>query len=59
MQQKLKEMLLVLRPSPDGLLGSNEIDSILNKLGYDYLVTPDSIKRLKELLDKESTGKFK
>jgi hypothetical protein len=39
-------MLLVLRPTTNGKFKSDEIESILKKLGYDYLVTPDSIKKL-------------
>ena len=39
MQAKLKEMMLVIRPTPgNGIIPTDELDSILEELGYDFLI---------------------
>ena len=39
MQEKLKEMLLVVRPTEgNGLIPVNELESILTQIGYDFLL---------------------
>ncbi len=59
MQEKLREMLLVQRPTVNGRLPTNELDKILKVLGFDYLVAPDVMLKLKsEVLDKENRGEF-
>ena len=39
MQEKIKEMILVVRPtSGNGLIPLNELESILVQVGYDFLI---------------------
>ena len=60
MQVKLKEMLLVLRPTEkgSGKIPLKELEQLLRDLGYDFLVTPELLPQIKTALDKEGTGVF-
>ncbi len=59
MQERLKEMLLVQWPVTDGKIAAKDLERVLKALGYDYLVTPESINKIKsEVLCKESKDSF-
>lgn len=52
-------MLLVQWPVTDGKIATKDLERVLKKLGYDYLITPDSINKIKnEVLCKESKDFF-
>jgi hypothetical protein len=48
-------MLLVLRPTErgTGLIPTRELELVLRKLGFDYLVVPESIQAIKQLIDRD------
>ncbi len=60
MQAKLKEMIMVQRPTDDGIIPSDELESLLNKLGYGYLTTPpENLKKIKTEVLKEELKEVK
>jgi hypothetical protein len=46
MQAKLKEMLLVLSPTTDGLQKTSELGKILKSMGYDYMCTQEGLEEV-------------
>lgn len=57
MQEKLKEMLMVVRPTEgNGLIPVNELESILSQIGYDFLLS--RLEELIQLLDQSGSGFF-
>ncbi len=54
MQDRLKEMLLVQWPVTDGRIAAKDLERVLRTIGYDYLITPESINKIKsDVLCKE------
>lgn len=56
MQGKLKQMLLVLRPTEKGTgnIPIKELESVLKLLGFDFLCTEQGLGELKTLLERDS-----
>lgn len=47
MQERLKEMLLVQWPVIDGRIAAKDLERVLRTIGYDYLITPETINKIK------------
>jgi Ca2+-binding EF-hand superfamily protein len=59
MQERLKEMLLVQWPVTDGRIAAKDLEKVLRTIGYDYLITPESINKIKsDVLCKEQKDTF-
>lgn len=57
MQERLKEMIMVVRPTAgNGMIPLNELDTILQQIGYDFLL--DKRKEISKLLDQGGSGFF-
>lgn len=57
MQAKLKEMIMVIRPtSGNGLIAMNELDYILQQLGFEFLTKESD--DLKSHIDQGGSGFF-
>ena len=59
MQGRLKEMLLVQWPAIDGRIAAKDLEKVLRTIGYDYLITPEILNKIKaEVLCKEQKDTF-
>ncbi|CDW84173.1 calmodulin-like protein 6 [Stylonychia lemnae] len=57
MQDKIKEMILVVRPTQgNGLIPLNELESILVQIGFDFLT--NQLDEINQVLDQSDSGFF-
>eukprot|EP00347_Sterkiella_histriomuscorum_P006232 403353559 len=58
MQEKLREMLMVVRPTAEGngLIPITELESILTQIGYDFLIA--KLEEIIGVLDQSQSGYF-